>query len=70
MEAEPFSPGQISCDDKAGGPAPVEDQLVEVDGLLGSEPVPTQVVEVEQAGARKGRKARPERCLSTCCGVI
>ena len=47
-EAEPFLHGPVGGDDEAGDAVPADDQLVEVGGLLGGEPVEAEVVEDEQ----------------------
>ena len=47
-EAEPFLHGPVGGDDEAGDAVSADDQLVEVGGLLGGEPVEAEVVEDEQ----------------------
>ncbi len=54
VEAEPFLRGPVAGDDEAGGPVIVDDQLVEVGGLLGGEAVETQVLQYEQVGSEEG----------------
>jgi len=43
-EAEPFLHGPVAGDDEAGGPVLVDDQLIEVGGLLGGEAMEAQIV--------------------------
>ena len=57
-EAEPFFHDPVAGDDEAGGPVPVEDEFVKIGRLLGGEAVEVRVVEDEQVGVRKERKAR------------
>ena len=47
-EAEPFLHGPVAGDDAAGDPMATDDQLVEVGGLLASEPVETRVGQDEE----------------------
>ena len=47
-EAQPSVHGPVAGDDEAGRPMAIEDQLVEIGGLLGSEPMQPEVVEDEQ----------------------
>ena len=53
-EAQPFVHGQVAGDDEAGRPMAIEDQFVEIGGLLWGEPVQTEVVEDEQVGGEEG----------------
>ena len=48
---------------------PVEDELVEVGGLLGSQAMESQVIEDSRSGVRKDRKARSVE-LSTLAWVM
>ena len=68
-EAEPFFDGPVAGDDEAGGPVAVEDEFVEIGGLLGGEPVQSQVVEDEQVGVRKDRKARSTELSTLACAM-
>ena len=43
-ESEPLVDRPVGCDDEAGSAMPGDDQLVEVDRLLLSQPVKTEVV--------------------------
>ena len=56
-EAQPFVHGPVAGDHEAGSPVPVEDQVVEVGGLLGGEPVQAQVVDDEQVRRQEGTEA-------------
>ena len=49
-EVEPFVHGPVAGDDEAGRSVAMEDQFVEIGGLLGCEPVQAEVVEDEQVG--------------------
>ena len=53
-DAQPFLHGPVAGDDEAGGPVPVDDQLIEVCRLLGGEPVQPQVVKDEQVRGQEG----------------
>ena len=55
-EAQPPVHGPVAGDDEAGRPVPVEDEFVEVGGLLRSEPVQAQVVQNEQVGGQEGQE--------------
>ena len=44
-EAEPFFDGPVAGDDEAGGAVSVEDEFVEVGGLLGGKAMETQVIQ-------------------------
>ena len=69
-ETQPFVHGPVAGDDEAGRPVPVEDEFVEVGGLLGGQAMETQVIEDEQVGRdRKDRKARSTE-LSTLAWVM
>ena len=57
-EAQPFVHGPVAGDDEAGRPMPVEDEFVEVGGLLGGQAMETQVIEDEQVGGT-GRYGPP-----------
>ena len=64
-EAQPLVHGPVAGDDEAGRLVPVEDEFVEVGGLLRSEPVQAQVVQNEAGrGTGRDRKVRPKE-LST-----
>ena len=60
-EAEPFFDGPVAGDDAAGGPVAVEDEFVKVGGLLGGEPVETQVIQDQQIGRQEGPGKRGRR---------
>ena len=62
-EAEPFVHGPVAGDDEAGRPMAIEDQLVEIGGLLGSEPVQPGVVEDEQVGGEEGPEGAVQRVV-------
>ena len=62
-EAEPLVHGPVAGVDEAGRPVPVEDELVEVGGLLGGQAMESQVIEDEQVG----REERPEGAV---CRVV
>ena len=47
-QAEPFVHGPVAGDDEAGRPVAVEDEFVEIGGLLCGEAVQSQVVQDEQ----------------------
>ena len=53
-ETEPLIHGPVAGDDETGRPVPVEDEFVEVGGLLGGKPVQAQVVEDKQIGREEG----------------
>ena len=55
-KAQSFVDGPVAGHDEAGRPMAVEDEFVQVGGLLGGEPVESQVVEDEQIGAQEGPK--------------
>ncbi len=73
-ETQPFVHGTIAGDDEAGHTVPVEYELVEIGGLLGGEPVQSQVVEDEQIGCQKGPESALQRIvhsgLSHCPEVV
>ena len=68
-EAEPFLHRQVAGDDEAGDPVSADDQLVEVGGLLGGEPVQAQVVQDEQVRGQEGAEG-PVTELSTRAWVM
>ena len=53
-QAEPLVHGPVAGDDETGWPMTVEDEFVEVGGLLGGEPVQSEGVEDEQIGGQEG----------------
>ena len=55
-ETQPFVHGPVAGDDETGRPMPVEDEFVEVGGLLGGQAMETQVIEDEQVGGQEGRE--------------
>ena len=63
-EAEPFFDGPVAGDDEAGGPVAVEDEFVEIGGLLWREPVQSQVVEDEQVGGEEGPEGAVHRVVT------
>ena len=67
-ETQPFVHGPVAGDDEAGRPMPIEDEFVEVGGLLGGQAMETQVIEMSRSGVRKDRKARSTE-LSTLAWV-
>ena len=54
-ETQPFVHGPVAGDDEAGRPMPIEDEFVEVGGLLGGQAMETQVIEDSRSGDRKAR---------------
>ena len=63
QEAEPFFDGPVAGDDEAGGPVSVEDAFVKIGGLLGGQPVETQVIEDEQVGGEEGPEGAVHRVV-------
>ncbi len=61
-EAEPFVHGPVAGDDEAGRPVAIEDELVEISGLLWGEPVQTEVVDDEEIGREEGVRYGPASC--------
>ena len=57
-ETQPFVHGPVAGDDEAGRPMPIEDEFVEVGGLLGGQAMETQSSRMSRSGVRKDRKAR------------
>ena len=57
-DAEPFLHGPVAGDDKAGDPVAVEDELVEVGGLLGRSRCSPRSSTISRSGVRKDLKAR------------
>ena len=53
-QSQPLLDSTVAGDDEAGRAVPVEDELVQVGRLLGSEPVQAQVVQDQQV-RRRGR---------------
>ena len=53
-EAQPFVHGPVAGYDETGRPMPIEDQLVEIGGLLGGEPVQAEVVEDGEIRGEEG----------------
>ena len=67
-ETQPFVHGPVAGDDEAGRPMPIEDEFVEVGGLLGGQAMETQVIGMSRSGVRKDRKVRSTE-LSTLAWV-
>ena len=57
------STAPVAGEDKAGDPVAIEDGLVEVGGLLGGEPVQSQVVEDKQVRRQEGPKGAVHRVV-------
>ena len=53
-ETEPLVDGTVAGDYEAGRPVPVEDEFIQIGGLLRGEAVQPQVVEDEQVGCQEG----------------
>ena len=66
-ESQPFVHGAVAGDHEAGGPVPVEDQVVQIGRLLGGEAGAGPSSRMSRSGARKDRKVR-SRELSTLVG--
>ena len=49
-ETEPLVHGPVAGDDEAGRPMAVEDELVQVGGLLGGQAMEAQIIEDEEVG--------------------
>ena len=62
-EAQPFVHGPVAGDDEARCSVPIEDEFVEVGGLLSGQAMETQVIEDEQVG-------REERSEGAVCRVV
>ena len=70
-EAEPLLDGAVGGDDEAGDPMPIEDEVVEVGGLLCSEPMQPEVVQDEQIGREEGPEGAVDRVVHSglCHGL-
>ena len=62
-DAQPFLHCPVAGEDKAGDPVAVEDELVEVGGLLGREPVEPQVVHDQQVRSQEGPEGSVHRVV-------
>ena len=62
-ETQPLVHGPVAGDHEAGGPVPVEDQLVQVSGLLGGETVQPQVIQDQQVRGQEGAEAALQRVV-------
>ena len=63
-ESQPLVHGPVAGHHEAGGPVAVEDQFIEIGGLLGGEAVQSQVVQDQQVRREKG----PEGTLQGVVG--
>ena len=68
-EAEPFVHGPVAGDDEAGRPMPVEDEFVEVGGLLGGQAMEPRSSRMSRSGVRKDRKARSVELTTLACAM-
>ena len=62
-ETEPFVDGPVAGDHEAGHPVAADDQLVEVGGLVGREPVQAQVVHDQQVRSQEGPEGSVHRVI-------
>ena len=62
-ETQPFVHGPVAGYDEARGAMAVEGELVEVSGLLWSEPVQAEVVEDEQIGRQEAPEGAVQRVV-------
>jgi hypothetical protein len=63
-QGDPFLDGAVGSEDRGGGAVPLDEDIVEVAGLLGAELAEAEVVEDEQVGGEPG----PELALDGVVG--